>query len=139
MVTTFGRDNCMIRYDLEEACRIERSVCACGETTSRGWWGGRYKDLLHTQGRRLQVLDIEAALRGVPEVATPSLEYAVVRPREEAAPLLIRVECAAGADGVGSRCAVVVRETLGVSAEVTLVERGSLPRSGYKATRVVEA
>ena len=138
VVTTFGRDNCMIRYDLEEACRIERSVCACGETTSRGWWGGRFKDLIATQGRRLQIFDVERALRGVAEVVTPSLEYAVVRPREESAPLQVRVECSSEADGAGARCVVALREGLDIESQVSIVERGSLPRSGYKRIRVVD-
>jgi phenylacetate-CoA ligase len=141
VVTTFGRDNCMIRYDLEEACRLERSVCACGETTARGWWGGRYKDLIHTQGRRLQMFDIEAVLGDLPEVSKPTLEYVVVRPRDEAAPLALRVE--RGSNGaeegaVGSSVADRLQQRLGVRAQVTVMERGTLPRFGYKAIRVVD-
>jgi len=140
-VTTLGRDNGLIRYDLEEAAAILREPCPCGETTIRGLWGGRFKDLLSCQGKRFQVAELEAALRGVPELVTPSLEYVVVRPREEAAPLRVRVECAepsAGADAA-AKATGLIRETLGIHAEVEILERGTLPRSGYKATRVVDA
>ncbi len=138
VVTTFGRDNCMIRYDLEEACRIERTPCPCGETSSRGWWGGRFKDLLSSQGRKFQVAEVQSALATVPEVAQPSLEFVIVRPRQEHAPLALRVE-AGDEPAVAERLAVAVKERLGLESSIELVERGSLPRSGYKTTRVVDA
>jgi phenylacetate-CoA ligase len=141
VVTTFGRDNCLIRYDLEEACRIERTPCECGETTARGWWGGRYQDLIRTQGKRLQLFDLEDVLRDLPEICTPSLEYVVVRPQREDAPLAVRVERGdgAGANGTGDRVARLLQERLGVHAEVVVMDRGSLPRFGYKAIRVVDS
>jgi phenylacetate-CoA ligase len=142
VVTTFGRDNCMIRYDLEEACRVERTPCPCGETSSRGWWGGRFKDLLSSQGRKFQVAEVQAALATMPEVAKPSLEFVVVRPRDVHPPLAVRVEAGEGQDGdptVGPRLAAAVKERLGLEATVEVVERGSLPRSGFKATRVVDS
>jgi phenylacetate-CoA ligase len=142
VVTTFGRDNCMIRYDLEEACRIERTPCPCGETSSRGWWGGRFKDLLSSQGRKFQVAEVQAALATVPEVAQPSLEFVVVRPRDEHPPLALRVEADESSSddpAVVQRLAAAIRQCLRVEASIELVERGSLPRSGFKATRVVDA
>ena len=142
VVTTFGRDNCMIRYDLEEACRVERTPCPCGETSSRGWWGGRFKDLLSSQGRKFQVAEVQAALTTVPEVAEPSLEFVVVRPRDEHPPLALRVEAGDGQrddPAVAQRLAAAVKERLRLEAAIELVERGSLPRSGFKATRVVDA
>jgi phenylacetate-CoA ligase len=128
----------MIRYDLEEACRIERTPCPCGETSSRGWWGGRFKDLLSSQGRKFQVAEVQSALATVPEVAQPSLEFVIVRPRQEHAPLALRVE-AGDEPAVAERLAVAVKERLGLESSIELVERGSLPRSGYKTTRVVDA
>jgi phenylacetate-CoA ligase len=141
VVTTFGRDNCMIRYDLEEACRIERTPCPCGETSTRGWWGGRFKDLLSSQGRKFQVAEVQAALATVPEVAEPSLEFVIVRPREERLPLALRVEASTGDENhptLAARLSAAVKERLRLDATVELVARGSLPRSGYKATRVVD-
>ena len=54
VVTTLDRDNGLLRYDLEEACAIMREPCPCGETTIRGLWGGRFKDLIAVQGKRFQ-------------------------------------------------------------------------------------
>jgi len=140
VVTTLGRDNGMLRYDLEEACALVREPCPCGETSVRGFWGGRFKDLLTAQGRRFQAAEIEKALRTVKSVTKPSLEWVVVRPRDEDAPLAVRVELAEGdAVEAASRCRAALREALGVDAEVEIVGRETLPRSGYKTTRVVDA
>lgn len=138
VVTTLDRDNGLLRYDLEEACAIDRSPCPCGETTPRGFWGGRFKDLLSSQGRHFQVNEVEAALRTVEAVSRPTLEYVVVRPRTDADPLRVRVELADGdADEAAGRCRAAVAEALGIEADVEVVPRGTLPRSGYKATRLV--
>lgn len=139
VVTTLDRDNGMLRYDLEEACAITREPCPCGETTIRGFWGGRFKDLLTCQGRRFQASELEAALRTVGEVTKPSLEWVAVRPREEGARLEVRVELLEGdAHEVASQCAGAIQEKLGIDARVEIVKRDTLPRSGYKATRVVD-
>jgi phenylacetate-coenzyme A ligase PaaK-like adenylate-forming protein len=88
------------------------------------------------------VTELEGALKKVPEVTDPTLEYVVVKPGADAAPLRLRVECersGAEADDVRRRCAAAVRGQLDIRAEVELVARGTLPRSGYKAVRVVDA
>ena len=77
----------------------------------------------------------------MPGVAKPSLEYRVHRPVDEAAPLRVRVEEGEGAgdrEALRRRCVSAIEEHLQVVAAVEVLERGSLPRSGYKATRVVE-
>lgn len=140
-ITTLDRDNGLVRYDLEEACRVIRDPCVCGETTSRAFWGGRFSHLLQSQGRRFQVIEVERALRTVPEVASPSLEYVVVRPAGDDAPLRVRVErgqAVGDLEAVRARCRAAVEDRLGVRAEVELVERQTLPRSSYKAIRLVE-
>jgi phenylacetate-CoA ligase len=140
VVTTIGRDNGMLRYDLEEACAIVREPCPCGETTIRGFWGGRFKDLIAVQGIRFQVSEVESALRKIEAVSQPSLEFVVVKPTEQATRLVVRVELGDHADraGVANDCAAAVKARIGVEAEIELLPRESLPRSGYKATRVVD-
>ncbi len=145
VVTTLDRDNGLLRYDLEEACAILREPCPCGETSARGMWGGRFKDLLACQGRRFQASELEAALRVVPELLQPTLEYQVVRPKGDSAQLMVKVESgndlqpsSPSAQAIGQRAAAAVQEALGIIAEVEVVPRGTLPRSGYKATRVIE-
>jgi phenylacetate-CoA ligase len=139
VVTTLDRDNGLLRYDLEEACYLDRAPCPCGETTVRGFWGGRFRDLLSSQGKHFQVADVEAALRSVPAVTTPTLEYVVVRPSDDTSPLVVRVELGDGdAGGVAARCTAAVKDELGLEAAVEVVGRGELPRSGYKAIHLVD-
>jgi len=142
VVTTLDRDNGLLRYDLEEACAILREPCSCGETSIRGLWGGRFKDLIAVQGTRFQANEVEAALRGVGEINEPTLEWQMVRPTEDARPLVVRVERGTGAGGddveTAARCAAVIRDKLGVDATVTVLARETLPREGYKAARVVD-
>ncbi len=144
VVTTLDRDNGLLRYDLEEACAILREPCPCGETTIRGLWGGRFKDLLSCQGKRFQVSELESALRTVAEVTEPSLEYVVVKPREGDDPLRLRVEASPDMtpkeqEAAAARCATAIKERVGLRAEVDVLARGALPRSGYKTNRLVDA
>jgi phenylacetate-CoA ligase len=139
VVTTLDRDNGLLRYDLEEAITLMREPCSCGETTIRGFWGGRFKDFLDCQGKYFQVGEIERALRTVDEVTQPTLEYVVVKPTEPDAPLRLRVELLEGDTELArGRCVAAIKEAVGVEAEVEIVERESLARSGYKATRLVD-
>lgn len=140
VVTTLDRDNGLLRYDLEEAIAIVRDPCACGETSIRGFWGGRFKDFLDCQGKYFQVGEVERALRTVEEVTQPSLEYVVVKPTDTGAPLRLRVELLEGdVDVARGRCVDAIKAKLGIVAEVEIVERESLARSGYKAVRLVDA
>ncbi len=142
VVTTLDRDNGLLRYDLEEACALHREPCPCGETSIRGLWGGRMKDMLSCQGTRFQPNEVESALREVEAVREPSLEYQIVRPSGDDRALAIRVEVSSNEPGVRQAareaCEAALKEALGVRAEVTVLDRDSLPRSGYKATRIVE-
>ena len=129
-----------MRYDLEEAACFIDEPCACGETTKRGFWGGRFKDLLASQGKHFQVNEL-GALRSVGAVTSPTLEWQVVKPRDENAPLHVRVEL--GVDGgdlvtVAGQCAGAIEAEIGVKANVEIVDRGSLERRGYKQIRLVD-
>lgn len=143
-VTTLDRDNGLLRYDLEEACAILREPCPCGETSIRGLWGGRFKDLIASQGKRFQANEVEGALRTVGDVTEPTVEWQMVRPGtgNEDAPLRVRVERGTSAADddteVAVRCAAAIRERLGIDAEVEVLARETIPRSGYKAARVVD-
>ena len=130
-----------MRYDLEEAACFIDEPCACGETTKRGFWGGRFKDLLASQGKHFQVNELEGALRSVDAVKKPTLEWQVVKPRDEDAPLRVRVEIRRrrrrSVDG-GGQCAAAIEAEVGVKADVEIVDRGSLERRGYKQIRLVD-
>ncbi len=143
VVTTLDRDNGLLRYDVEEACAIMREPCPCGETSVRGLWGGRFKDLVAAQGKWFQPDEIASALRTVADVCDPTLEWQMVKPTEEAAAVVVRVEKGKGASSedaeVARRCAEAIRSSVGIETAVHVMERESLPRSGYKSTRLVES
>ncbi len=141
-VTTLDRDNGLIRYDLEEACAILRDPCPCGETSIRGLWGGRFKDLLACQGTRFQLNELEAILRRIETLREPSLEYQVVRPDGSDTPLVVRVEIAAADPSLRAAAVAeagdLLREELGLVVAFEVLERDTIPRAGYKATRVID-
>jgi phenylacetate-CoA ligase len=147
VVTTLDRDNGLLRYDLEEAAMIEPSTCPLGETSRIGFWGGRFKDLLSSQGVHFQLQDLEKAIGSVAELRAPTLEYVVVDPKGSDDPLRIRVEVGAdegdATDGrraeLADRVAAAVKETLGLAAVVDVLDRETLERSAYKLKRVVDA
>ncbi len=131
-----------LRYDLEEACAILREPCPCGETSIRGLWGGRFKDLLECQGTRFQANELEGVLRGIQVMREPSLEYQIVRPDGSDAPLVIRVEVASEdpgtRDGAKRQAETEIQTVLGIAADIEILQRDSIPRAGYKATRVID-
>jgi phenylacetate-CoA ligase len=140
VVTTLGRDNGLLRYDLEEAVTIVDEPCPCGETTRRAFWGGRFKDFLEVQGVYFQANEVERALRTVDAVTSPSLEYVVVRPTDPDAALAVRVELAEGDPQlVAGQVADALKGQVGIEAAVEILERESLERSGYKQTRLVDS
>lgn len=142
VVTTLGRDNALLRYDLEEAAMIEDADCPLGETGRIGFWGGRFKDLLSSQGVHFQVGDLEKAIAtAAPECGEPTLEFVVVDPQGTAEPLRVRLEVgSAGGDraDIAGRVCAGIKEALGVAAVVEVLDREALERSGYKRKRVVE-
>lgn len=145
VVTTLDRDNGLLRYDLEEAAMFDSTPCPSGETTKRGFWGGRFKDLLSCQGRHFQATDLEAVIAAAaPDAATPTLEFVVVNPDGSHDPLRVRLEVGAGATAADSaaelaaRVRGAIRDTLGINSVVEVLDRETLPRSGYKRRRVVD-
>ena len=64
-----------------------------------------------------------------------------MKPTVDDAPLVVRVECTTtgDADDVCRRCEAAIRDQLGLVAAVELLARDTLPRSGYKTSRVVDA
>jgi phenylacetate-coenzyme A ligase PaaK-like adenylate-forming protein len=105
-------------------------------------WGGRFKDLLECQGTRFQVGELEGVLRGIEAMREPSLEYQIVKPDGSDAPLVVKVEVASEDPGIceGARAQgeADIRQTLGITAAIQILRRDTIPRAGYKATRVID-
>jgi phenylacetate-CoA ligase len=125
VVTSLGRDNPMIRYDLEDVVRIEAGPCPCGETSRRGFYEGRVQDLVPVAGRTLLPIDVWWELPA-------DAEFVLVR-RPGAERLTVRLEGPLSADLVDR-----LQQRCGVPVAVEAVEPGALARSGYKSVRVVD-
>lgn len=145
VVTTLDRDNGLLRYDLEEAAMFDLAPCPSGETTKRGFWGGRFRDFLSCQSVHFQVNDLEKAITAAaPDACDPTLEFVVVNPAGTHDPLVVRIEARAGADvrdkgDLEGRVRAGIKEALGIEAAVEVLDREALPRSGYKLKRLVDA
>ena len=125
VVTSLGRDNPMIRYDLEDVVRIESAPCPCGETSVRGFWEGRVKDIVPVAGYRVLPIDVWSELAA-------DAEFALVR-RPHAETLEVRIE-----GDIEGDLAARLSARCGVPVAVTALDPGALARSGYKSERVVD-
>jgi phenylacetate-CoA ligase len=123
----------MLRYDLEDVVRVEAEPCECGETSRRGFYEGRVKDLVTVAGRQLLPIDVWWEL-------PPDAEFVLVR-RPAADRLTVQVEAVPSSAGGGASSpdlAARLEHRCGVPVEVVPVEPGALARAGYKSVRVID-
>ena len=125
VVTSLGRDNPMIRYNVEDIVRVESASCPCGETTRRGFYEGRTKDIVSVAGRAILPIDVVRAL-------PPGAEFVIVRSPHQSDKLHVQIE--GHIDDAVDR----ISASTGVPVEVDWRSEGSLPRAAYKAQRVVD-
>ena len=126
VVTSLGRDNPMIRYNVEDIVRLESAPCPCGETTRRGFFEGRTKDIVSVAGRSILPIDVARAL-------PPGTEFVIVRAAGPADKLRVQLE------GSVEDAVDRISAATGVPVEVDWRSQGSLPRAAYKPQRVVDA
>jgi len=125
VVTSLGRDNPMVRYDLEDIVRVDDAPCPCGETSRRAFWEGRQRDIVWIGERLVLPVDVWIELGA-------DAEFVIVR-RPHAVRLEVRVEGTPPADAVDR-----LRARFAVPVDVTPLPVGALARSAYKAARVVD-
>jgi phenylacetate-CoA ligase len=126
VVTSLNRDNPMLRYNVEDIVRIDASPCPCGETTRRGFFEGRTKDIVPVGDRAILPIDIAKALPA-------GTEFVMLRHPTPTDTLHVRIEGPADSE---------TRERISVAAgmpvDIDWVAAGSLPRAAYKAQRVID-
>jgi phenylacetate-CoA ligase len=125
VVTSLGRDNPMIRYNLEDIVRVDSTPCDCGETSRRGFFEGRRKDIVFVNGKIVLPIDVWFEL-------PPESEFVLVR-RPGAERLTVRVEHDPASD-----LADRLTAGIGVPVDVEQVPVGSLSRAAFKPERVVD-
>jgi phenylacetate-CoA ligase len=134
----------MIRLVSGDRVRWTDAPCPCGRTYPRLPDGiyGRFDDMLVVRGENVYPSAVEDALRAVPGFGG---EFRIIVSRRETMDeLLLRAEYAAEYEPGDRRDALraTMRERLrariGIHPVVELVPQGTLPRSEFKARRVVD-
>ncbi len=135
----------LIRYRTRDLTTVDPAPCRCGRTLVRlGRIVGRSDDMLIIRGVNVYPSQVEHALLQIPELAPHYL--LVVRREHTLDTLEVRVEgqsavMAGGDAAVGAVTARVRRrllDSLGVSADVSLVAPKTIERSAGKAKRVLD-
>jgi phenylacetate-CoA ligase len=130
----------LLRFRSRDHARIWVSPCPCGRTAPRVRCIGRTDDMLVVRGVNV----FPSAIRDVIGAFLPAVSGLIsIRPRakgfRQEPPLRILVELGSGEAGSEALAAKIrerIREALLVTAEVTLVPFGTLPRSDYKSKLV---
>jgi phenylacetate-CoA ligase len=134
----------MIRLVSGDRTRWVDGPCPCGRTYPRLPQGlyGRIDDMFIVRGENIYPSAIEDVLRAIDGFGG---EFRVIVSRREAMDeLLVRAECAATHADPATRSALgaTVRERLrarlGVTPVIELVDAGALPRTEFKARRVID-
>jgi phenylacetate-CoA ligase len=126
VISSFGLDAIVVRYDVEDIVVEHTGPCPCGQTGPRYTLLGRAADRADVGDRMVLPLDVQLALEaaGAPEFVLQPGRSDVLR---------VRVE----SDGQpASHYETVIRDAVGVAARVETVAVGSLPRSTFKPRRI---
>jgi len=140
VLTNLGRTaSPVIRYRTGDLVVRRSEPCACGRTWARLEGGilGRADDMVNIRGVNVYPVGIESVVRRLPEV----VEFrSVVSRQGSMRSLRLEIEVAPefeDSNAVASRVAYHLREALGLSVNVQVVESGTLPRFEMKANRFV--
>jgi phenylacetate-CoA ligase len=134
----------MIRFVSGDRTRWVESPCPCGRTYPRLPAGiyGRFDDMLIVRGENIYPSAIEDTLRAIEGFGG---EFRVIVSRREAMDeLLIRAEYApshgepARVEALRGTMRERLRARLGVRPVIELVPQGTLPRTEFKARRVID-
>jgi phenylacetate-CoA ligase len=132
----------LLRYRTGDITSLVPEPCACGRTLVRMERpSGRVDDMLIVRGVNVFPSEIESVLLQIPEL---SPHYQIVLERPRALDVLeVRVEARPGVGpeavaGLQERAQRALRSELGLSATVTVLPPGELPRSEGKALRIID-
>ena len=144
--TTLDRNGTpMIRYRTRDLTRLQTAACPCGRTLRvMDRIHARSDDMLIVHGVNLFPSQVETALLGVEGVA-PHYQI-IITPTDTMDLLEIKVEMRPEAfsdnirevEALRKRVFAAVKQIIGLSPRITLVEPGSLPRSEGKIRRVID-
>jgi phenylacetate-CoA ligase len=130
----------LIRYRTGDISSLETAPCVCGRTTVRmSRVRGRHDDMLIIRGVNLYPSEVERILLEVGDLG-PHYQLIVERPGslDELSLLCEPVRDGLDPDQLQSRLHHALREQIGLSITVRILEREAVPRSEGKAVRVVD-
>jgi phenylacetate-CoA ligase len=139
VVTTLGRTaSPVIRYRTGDIVVRRTGPCACGRTWARLEGGilTRADDMVAVRGVNVYPAAIEAIVRHFPEV----VEFrSTVTKGASMRTLSVEIETATGQDegDIARRVGLGLREALGLTVPVHVVDSGTLPRYDMKARRFI--
>jgi len=140
VITNLGRTaSPVIRYRTGDIVVRRSEPCRCGRTWARLEGGilSRADDMVNIRGVNVYPVGIESVVRRLTEV----VEFrSVVSRQGSMRSLRLEIEVAPefeDSNAVASRVAYHLREALGLSVNVQVVESGTLPRFEMKANRFV--
>jgi phenylacetate-CoA ligase len=140
VVTNLGRAaSPLIRYRTGDIVVRRHGACACGRTFAHLAGGilSRADDMVNVRGVNVYPSAVESVVRRFSDVA----EYrATVQHAGSLSELSVEIELAAGVTGpsdVASKVAAALRESLGLTVPLRIVDANTLPRFEMKARRFV--
>jgi len=131
----------MIRYWTNDYARLDPEPCRCGRTHVRlaGGVSGRADDLIIYRGTKFYPVQVEGVVRVFPELTDEFRIELSTDAREGTDVVAVVAEVAWGdVELLRGRVRRALREALGVTPEVRLVEAGTLERTVFKARRVID-
>ncbi len=140
-LTTFDRDNIVIRYNLEDVVHVNPDPCPCGETNIRFFWNGRRQEVVNVAGKEVLPVDVMVALNEIAELGDRPVEFQMERWGKTQNSLKVNLEY----DPSRVQDPVVFREKikehframLGIEVEPELVDT-AVYRTTYKPMRVID-
>ncbi len=140
-LTTFDRDNIVIRYNLEDLVMAHPDPCPCGETHARFFWHGRRQEVVNVAGKEILPVDVMVALNEIPELGDRPVEFQMERWGKAQDRLKINFEydpsCVTDTAAFAERVKAHFRSRLSIDIEPGLVD-AAVYRTTYKPMRVLD-
>jgi phenylacetate-CoA ligase len=140
-LTTFDRDNIVIRYNLEDLVRVNPDPCPCGETHTRFFWQGRRQEVVNVDGKEILPVDVMVGLNEIAELGDRPIEFQMERWGKTQDRLKVNLEYdparVTDTKAFAEKIKQHFRGKLGIEVEPELVDT-AVYRSTYKPMRVID-
>ncbi len=140
-LTTFDRDNIVIRYNLEDLVHVNPDPCPCGETGIRFFWNGRRQEVVNVDGKEILPVDVMVALNEIAELGDRPVEFQMERWGKTQDKLKINLEYdptrVTDLSMFREKIKEHFRSRLSIAVEAELVDT-AVYRATYKPMRVID-